>query len=43
MKVTRIMPAFLAVTLLAQVSVAQLGNVLKNAQKAKKATDIYTP
>jgi len=43
MKVTRIIPAFLAVTLLAQVSFAQLGNVLKNAQKAKKATDIYTP
>ncbi len=43
MKLTRIFLGLLAATLFAQSSFAQLGNVLKNAQKAKKAADIYTP
>jgi len=43
MKLTRIFLGLLATTLFAQSSHAQLGGVLKNAQKAKKAADIYTP
>jgi predicted Zn-dependent protease len=43
MKITRILFVLLATMVLAQSSFAQLGNVLKNAQKAKKAADIYTP
>jgi beta-barrel assembly-enhancing protease len=43
MKLTRILLGFFATALLAQSSFAQLGGVLKNAQKAKKAADIYTP
>ncbi len=43
MKLTRILFGLLVATLLAQSSFAQLGGVLKNAQKAKKAADIYTP
>ncbi len=43
MKFTRIFLGLLATTLIAQSSFAQLGSVLKNAQKAKKAADIYTP
>jgi predicted Zn-dependent protease len=43
MKITRILFVLLAMMVLAQSSFAQLGNVLKNAQKAKKAADIYTP
>jgi beta-barrel assembly-enhancing protease len=43
MKLTRILLGLLGTTLLAQSSFAQLGGVLKNAQKAKKAADIYTP
>ena len=43
MKLTRILLGLLVATLLAQSSFAQLGGVLKNAQKAKKAADIYTP
>lgn len=43
MKLTRILLGLLATTFLAQSSFAQLGGVLKNAQKAKKAADIYTP
>ena len=43
MKLIRISFGFLLTMALAQTSFAQLGNVLKNAQKAKKAADIYTP
>lgn len=43
MKIARFFLALFATTLLAQSSFAQLGGVLKNAQKAKKAADIYTP
>jgi beta-barrel assembly-enhancing protease len=43
MKITRILFGLLTTMVLAQSSYAQLGNVLKNAQKAKKAADIYTP
>jgi len=39
MKTTRIFLAFLATTLWAHTSQAQLGNVLKNAQKAKTVAD----
>ena len=35
--------ALLLAMLFAQAASAQLGNVLKQAQKVKKATDIYTP
>jgi len=43
MKLKQILFAFLAAGFFAQASSAQLGNVLKNAQKVKKAADIYTP
>lgn len=43
MKLRRLFFALLFVTLFAQTNSAQLGNVLKQAQKAKKAADIYTP
>lgn len=43
MKFTRIYLGLLATVLFAQSNFAQLGGVLKNAQKAKKAADIYTP
>lgn len=43
MKLTKIFFALLIVALFAQTGSAQLGNVLKQAQKVKKATDIYTP
>jgi len=43
MKLRNILFGLLTTTLLAQSSFAQLGGVLKNAQKAKKAADIYTP
>src|SRR5882672_2187374 len=43
MKFRNIFLGLLAMTLLAQPSFAQLGGVLKNAQKVKKAADIYTP
>lgn len=43
MNLTRIFLGLLATTLFVHSSHAQLGGVLKNAQKAKKAADIYTP
>jgi predicted Zn-dependent protease len=43
MKLRQILFACLATAFFAQASSAQLGNVLKNAQKVKKAADIYTP
>lgn len=43
MKLHRIVFALLTTAIFAQMSFAQLGNVLKNAQKVKKAADIYTP
>lgn len=43
MKFKQILVALLATTLFTQIASAQLGNVLKNAQKVKKAADIYTP
>jgi predicted Zn-dependent protease len=43
MKFTRTIFGLLTMMLLAQTAFAQLGGVLKNAQKAKKAADIYTP
>lgn len=43
MKLTKIFFALLIASLFAQANSAQLGNVLKQAQKVKKATDIYTP
>jgi predicted Zn-dependent protease len=43
MKRKQILLALLATTVTAQSTSAQLGNVLKNAQKAKKVSDIYTP
>jgi beta-barrel assembly-enhancing protease len=43
MRFTRILLGLLAASFLSQSSHAQLGGVLKNAQKAKKAADIYTP
>src|SRR5215813_7158108 len=42
MKLTRLIFGLLLTIVLAQSSFAQLGNVLKNAQKVKKAADIYT-
>jgi predicted Zn-dependent protease len=43
MKLKQISFTLLATAFLAQASFAQLGNVLKHAQKVKKAADIYTP
>lgn len=43
MKIVRIFLGLLSAALFAQSGFAQLGGVLKNAQKAKKAADIYTP
>src|SRR6267154_4213004 len=43
MKFRNIFLGLLATILLAQPSFAQLGGVLKNAQRVKKAADIYTP
>lgn len=43
MKLVNLIFALLIATFFAQTSSAQLGNVLKQAQKVKKATDIYTP
>src|SRR5215470_13541977 len=43
MNLTRIFLGLFAATLFVQSSHAQLGGVLKNAQKVKKAADIYTP
>jgi len=43
MKPTKLSIALLVTTFFTQTTFAQLGNVLKNAQKVKKASDIYTP
>jgi len=43
MKFRNIFLGLLTTILLAQPSFAQLGGVLKNAQRVKKAADIYTP
>lgn len=43
MKLTRIFLGLLATMFLAQASFAQFGGLVKNAQRVKKAADIYTP
>jgi beta-barrel assembly-enhancing protease len=42
-KLSKLLIAFLAATVFAQTSAAQLGNVLKNAQKAKQVADNNKP